>query len=142
MTKPYYNYITESKTFKQEQFEHDIIDAFENEPNIASIDFTFGKNEDGTEFVQGFIHHDEGTPEISFSLEDYFFEDREHVLIVVGPYDRIVYRNDNSDVIDRLRGMYVHAKELAVQREHKRETLPQVDISDLVEVEDESSLGK
>lgn len=140
MTKPYYNYITESKTFKQEQFEHDIIDAFENEPNIASIDFTFGKNEDGTEFVQGFIHHDEGTPEISFSLEDYFFEDREHVLIVVGPYDRIVYRNDNSDVIDRLRGMYVHAKELAVQREHKRETLPQVDISDLVE--DESSLGK
>lgn len=140
MTKPYYNYITESKTFKQEQFEHDIIDAFENEPNIASIDFTFGKNEDGTEFVQGFIHHDEGTPEISFSLEDYFFEDREHVLIVVGPYDRIVYRNDNSDVIDRLKGMYVHAKELAVQREHKRETLPQVDISDLVE--DESSLGK
>ena len=140
MTKPYYNYITESKTFKQEQFEHDIIDAFENEPNIASIDFTFGKNEDGTEFVQGFIHHDEGTPEISFSLEDYFFEDREHVLVVVGPYDRIVYRNDNSDVIDRLRGMYVHAKELAVQREHKRETLPQVDISDLVE--DESSLGK
>ena len=92
--------------------------------------------------MQGFIHHDEGTPEISFSLEDYFFEDREHVLIVVGPYDRIVYRNDNSDVIDRLRGMYVHAKELAVQREHKRETLPQVDISDLVEVEDESSLGK
>ena len=65
MTKPYYNYINESTTFKQEQFEHDIIDAFENEPNIASIDFTFGKNEDGTEFVQGFIHHDEGTPEIA-----------------------------------------------------------------------------
>lgn len=142
MTKPYYNYITESTTFKQEQFEHDIIDAFENEPNIASIDFTFGKNEDGTEFVQGFIHHDEGTPEIPFSLEDYFFDDRENVLITVGLYDRIVYRNENSDVIDRLRGMYVHAKELAVQREHKYASAPQVDISDLVDVEDNQTLGK
>ena len=140
MTKPYYNYITESKTFKQEQFEHDIIDAFENEPNIASIDFTFGKNEDGTEFMQGFIHHDEGTPEIAFSMCDYMYDDRMNVLINMGYYEHIVYRAENADVINQLKKMYVHSKELAVQQEHKRETLPQVDISDLVE--DESSLGK
>mgnify|MGYP000843592145 FL=1 len=140
MTKPYYNYITESKTFKQEQFEHDIIDAFENEPNIASIDFTFGKNEDGTEFVQGFIHHDEGTPEIAFSMRDYMYDDRMNVLINMGYYEHIVYRAENADVINQLKKMYVHSKELAVQQEHKREALPQVDISDLVE--DESSLGK
>lgn len=140
MTKPYYNYITESKTFKQEQFEHDIIDAFENEPNIASIDFTFGKNEDGTEFVQGFIHHDEGTPEIAFSMHDYMYEDRMNVLINMGYYEHIVFRAENADVINQLKKMYVHSKELAVQREHKRETLPQVDISDLVE--DEQTLGK
>lgn len=140
MTKPYYNYITESKTFKQEQFEHDIIDAFENEPNIASIDFTFGKNEDGTEFVQGFIHHDEGTPEITFSMRDYMYDDRMNVLINMGYYEHIVYRAENADVINQLQKMYVHSKELAVQQEHKRETLPQVDISDLVE--DEQTLGK
>ena len=140
MTKPYYNYITESKTFKQEQFEHDIIDAFENEPNIASIDFTFGKNEDGTEFVQGFINHDEGTPEIAFSMRDYMYDDRMNVLINMGYYEHIVYRSENADVINQLKKMYVNSKELAVQHEHKRETLPQVDISDLVDVE--SSLGK
>ena len=140
MTKPYYNYITESKTFKQEQFEHDIIDAFENEPNIASIDFTFGKNEDGTEFVQGFIHHDERTPEIAFSMRDYMYDDRMNVLINMGYYEHIVYRAENADVINQLQKMYVHSKELAVQHEHKRETLPQVDISDLVDVE--PTLGK
>ena len=140
MTKPYYNYITESKTFKQEQFEQDIIEAFEKEPNIASIDFTFGKNEDGTEFVQGFIHHDEGTPEIAFSMRDHMYDDRMNVLINMGYYEHIVYRAENADVINQLQKMYVHSKELAVQHEHKRETLPQVDISDLVE--DEQTLGK
>ena len=140
MTKPYYNYINESTTFKQEQFEHDIIDAFENEPNIASIDFTFGKNEDGTEFVQGFIHHDEGTPEIAFSMRETMYDDRMNVLINMGYYEHIVYRAENADVINQLQKMYVHSKELAVQHEHKRETLSQVDISDLVE--DEQTLGK
>lgn len=140
MTKPYYNYITESKTFKQEQFEQDIIEAFEDEPNIASIDFTFGKNEDGTEFAQGFIHHDEGTPEIAFGLRDHMFDGRMNVLVNMGPYEHIVYRSDNDEVTGHLKKMYLHAKELAVQREHKYASAPQVDISDLVE--DEPSLGK
>ena len=83
MTKPYINEENTCNRFDQEQFQQDILETFENDEDITSIDFNFGVDEFGG-YVQGFIHHDENTPEIAYSMNRIDKDDDKHVRIVMG----------------------------------------------------------
>lgn len=134
MTKPYINEENACTRFDQEQFQQDILETFESDEDITSIDFNFGVDEVGG-YVHGFIHHDENTPEIAYSMNRTDKDDDKHVRIVMGGLLHDVYRGTNRDVTSHLRKMYDNEMGRLRGVQFERHTHGVVDILELVETE-------
>ena len=134
MTKPYLNEENACTRFDQEQFQQDILETFENDEDITSSDFNFGVDEFGG-YVQGFIHHDENTPEIAYSMNRTDKDDDKHVRIVMGELLHDVYRVQHSDVTDHLRKMYDNEMGRIRQIDRSQTADQFRDIMEVVEVE-------
>lgn len=136
MTKPYINEENACTRFDQEQFQQDILETFESDEAITSIDFNFGVDEFGG-YVHGFIHHDENTPEIAYSMNRTDKDDDKHVRIVMGGLLHDVYRGTNRDVTSHLRKMYDNEMGRIRGVQFEQDTRGVVDILELVETESE-----
>lgn len=134
MAKPYINEENACNRFDQEQFQQDVLETFESDEDITSIDFNFGVDEFGG-YVHGFIHHDENTPEISYHMSHTDKDDNKHVRIVMGQLLHDVYRETNADVTSHLRKMYDNEMGRLRGIRHEQSTQGVVDILELVETE-------